>query len=504
VADLTRRQVLGLTGGLAAGAATLGSGWRAVAAGLERRKNIVLVIVDSLRADHLGCYGNDRVRTPCIDALAAEGTCFTRAFPSAMPTLPARRSIMTGRPIFPFVGWEPWDGLGHTPGWAPIMPGQPTLATELRRRGYWTGYVTDNPFLAYAPPLESFRRSFHEFLTLSGQGRVSVPAGALAAVSEEQARATLPEAFQDRRHVDAMRRHMAANGVSGDTIDESQVATARVFNTGRRLLRSALSRRPFLLVVDSFDPHEPWVVPQRYLDLYRSPDDVAPALGDTEYLPPSELSPRDLERMRATYAASVTMVDHWLDRLLDALRALRLADSTVIMLVSDHGFLLGEHDWVGKSAWHLHPELIRVPLIVRDPDGRGRGTTSRRFASTHDVAPTLLSLAGVRRSTAFEGLDLTPAMGGEPACDYRPLAFGGYSNHFFARDDRWALISHNHGAGQKLFDLEADPGEERNVAAQHPDVVERMYSSVVASIGRAPPVYTHAEIDAPPRNARGA
>ena len=497
--SLTRRQILGLAGGLAAGGATLGAGWREVVTVLERRKNVLLVIIDSLRADHLGCYGNRRIRTPCIDALAADGVRFTRVFPTAMPTVPARRSIMTGRLAFPFAGWQPWDGLGRTPGWSPIMPGQATLATELRQLGYWTGYVTDNPFLAYAPPFEPFRRSFHEFVTQGGQGTISVPPGELAAVSEQRARATLPTAFQDHKHIDAMRRYMVTNGVSADSIDESEIAAARVFRTGETLLRHAVAHHPFLLVVDSFDPHEPWVVPARYLDLYRSPEDDAPALGDTEYLPPGELSARDLERMRATYAASVTMVDRWLERLLDTLRVLRLADTTVVMLVSDHGFLLGEHDWVGKSAWHLHPELIRVPLIIRHPDRRGGGQTSGWFASTHDIAPTLLSLAGVRRSPAFEGTDLGPIMAAELPQEPRPLAFGGYSNHFFARDDRWALISHNHGAGHKLFDLARDPTEQRDVAAHHGDVIERMYASVVESVGAVPPVYSRAQMDATPR-----
>jgi arylsulfatase A-like enzyme len=502
VPDLTRRQLLGLAGGVAATGATLGAGWREVAAGLERRKNILLVIVDSLRADHLGSYGNARVLTPAMDQLAAEGIRFTSVFPTAMPTVPARRSIMTGKVVFPFDGWQPWDGLGTTPGWSPIMPGEATLATELRRRGYWTGYVTDNPFLAYAPPFEPFRRSFHEFLTQGGQGRISVPDAELEAVSEAEARATLPEAFQDEKHIQAMRRYMVTNGVRDGSIDESEIAAARVFRTGEQLLRNALSHRPFLLVVDSFDPHEPWVVPPRYLNMYRDPGDDTPALGDTEYLPPGDLSERDLERMRTTYAASVTMVDRWLERLLDALRRLHLADSTIVALVADHGFALGEHDWVGKSAWHLHPELIQVPLIIRHPDGRSAGEASSWFASTHDIAPTLLSMASGRHSSAFEGAELGPILlGGSPDVD-RPLAFGGYSNHFFARDDRWALVCHNHATGRKLFDLQADPDEQHDVAAEHGDVVERMYYSVVEAVGGVPPSYTREQMDAAPRYMR--
>jgi arylsulfatase A-like enzyme len=102
------------------------------------------------------------------------------------------------------------------------------------------------------------------------------------------------------------------------------------------------------------------------------------------------------------------MTDRWLGVFLDRLWELGLEDSTAITLVSDHGVFLGEHDRTGKSPSRLHPELIHVPMLLREPGGGGADTASDWFASTHDVAPTLASFAGVRRPRSFTGADLSP------------------------------------------------------------------------------------------------
>src|ERR687893_1909832 len=126
----------------------------------------------------------------------------------------------------------------------------------------------------------------------------------------------------------------------------------------------------------------------------------------SNWLAPGEQAPV-LRRLRDLYAAEITMTDRWLGVLLDRLHALGLADDTVIVLVSDHGILLGEHGWTGKISVALHPALTRVPLIVVDPRRGRRARVSDWFASTHDIAPTILSMAGVRAPDAMEGADLS-------------------------------------------------------------------------------------------------
>src|SRR5918998_1462699 len=171
---LTRRELLEAAGASVAVAAV---DHRGAFAQRPDGPNVLVIVIDTLRADHLGAYGG-RARTPTIDALAREGLRFTRCHPEAMATVPARRSILTGRRVFPFRGWRPRPDLGlrDTPGWAPIADVDATFTSALRRAGWWTAYVTDNPFLGFAPSYAAFRQSLHEFVRIGGQlGQVRRP-----------------------------------------------------------------------------------------------------------------------------------------------------------------------------------------------------------------------------------------------------------------------------------------------------------------------------------------
>jgi arylsulfatase A-like enzyme len=476
------------------------AGWKGLSVNLDHRRNVVLIVIDTLRADYLGCYGGTATPTPTpnIDELARGGTRFTRVFPEAMPTVPTRRSILTGRRIFPFRGWEPWAGLGTTPGWGPIEPGTPTLVSELGRRGYRTACVTDNPFLGFSSAFRPFRRSFDRFVPVSGQTPTGDPP---ADIGISEARRLIPRSRWDQmRHIDDMRRYLAANGGRGGDVDESATATGRVFASAQWVARRMLTRRPFLLMVDAFDPHEPWAAPSSYVDRCREPgDEGLLPMGDIGYTPVEELTATELRRVRLGYRSTLAMVDDHVGRLLDTLDRPGLASNTVVMLVSDHGLHLGERDWVGKSAWRLTPELTQVPLIVREPDGRGAGVVSDWFADTHDLAPTLLALSGARRSRHFTGADLSPiADGGLPA-EPRDFTYGGYSNHSYVRDDDWAMITNNERTGAQLYDLREDPAELVDVASERPEVVERLYERMVREIGGEPPYYSAEELDRTPR-----
>ena len=182
------------------------------------------------------------------------------------------------------------------------------------------------------------------------------------------------------------------------------------------------------------------------------------------------------------------MTDHWLGMLVDRLHELNLERETVILLVGDHGILLGEHGWTGKVQTALYPALTRVPLIVEHPDRRRAGTASDWFASTHDVAPTILSMAGVHRPARMTGVDLSRPMRGRrlPGRDY---AWGGYSDSFFIRSERWMLWGLNQPGNLKLFDLRRDPGQFVDVASRHPDVVRALYGKVLARAGGRLPWY---------------
>jgi arylsulfatase A-like enzyme len=452
----------------------------AASAAGDQRPNVVLVIIDTLRADYVGAYGG-RAYTPSIDALAARGVRYTRFYPEAMATVPARRSILTGRRVWPFRGWHRYPTLRSTPGWQPIEDPATTFTSALRRAGYWTGYVTDNPFLGYSPYYQPFRDSFNHFWRIGGILGRTAP---VSSVTRAQLHHWLVPELRLPSVIERQRRYLAAGGY---THDESRSWGARVFARAADALVHAAAHQPFALVADTFQPHEPWTPPRKYTELYgtrghRGSEPSTPLyLRTADWLSERRAGPV-LERMRDLYAAEVTMTDHWLGVFLERLRSLGLEGNTVIALVSDHGILFGEHGWTGKIAAMLHPPLMQVPFILVDPASGRPGATSDRLAQTHDIGPTLLSIAGVRPPHGMDGLDLR----GGPR---RKLAYGGYANWHYGRTDEIAFIASNRGRGRRLYDLDHDPREERNLAHRHPKKIDELYRAVVNRAGGRLPIY---------------
>jgi arylsulfatase A-like enzyme len=252
----------------------------------------------------------------------------------------------------------------------------------------------------------------------------------------------------------------------------------RVFRRASELLDGANPEgEPFFLVVDCFDPHEPWDPPQTYVDLYDDaydgPEPIITAYGSIDYL-----TERQVERMRALYAAEVTMVDHWLGNFLNRVDDLGLIENTLLLFLADHGHALGEHGLAGKVSSALYPELIDVPFMIRHPLGKGAGETSEYFASTHDVAPTVLGMMDVEPEQPMDGQDLSVILDGQSPEPRPPFSLG-YNEYVWARDDRYAMTARNDGAAARLFDLQEDPAMERSIAADKREVMVRMFNEYV-------------------------
>jgi arylsulfatase A-like enzyme len=487
---LTRRHFIGAG---AAGAAALGTSACSLtssSAGSSDRMNVLLLIVDSVRSDFVGCYGTPQVQTPTIDALAAQGIRFNRFFPEAMPTVPARRTIFTGRRIFPFRGWERAPDLGRGPGAAPIEDLDQTFTSVLSRAGYWTGSVSDNPFVAFTRSWRPFRLTFDRYVSVVGHSGFREEPDT---VSAGQLRRWLPEGLrEDDRYVEGMRKYLANTGYGED---DSESNAARVFGEAAKLLDEAADNQPFALVVDCFDPHEPWSPSQEFVDLYADPTYRGPNPGTARYTRwETYLDEDELRQMRAVYSAALTITDKWLGSFLEQFRERGLHENTAIVVLSDHGILLGDRGWTGKIAQELHPELIQVPCVIVHPEGKAAGETSSWFASTHDVGPTLLSLAGVPAPRGMDGVDLSPLLDGQEP-DERPFAYGGYFNHFYIRNDRWSYVADNRGDHRELYDLTLDPAELHNVARQNRDAEEELHARLMETIGGLPPYYEGAAVE---------
>ena len=486
VADVTRRE-LARAGGFAVLAMALARGAPACANPPSARGlNVVVIVIDSLRADHLGCYGAYPSRTPSLDALARESLRFTTARPEALPTIPARRAIMTGRRSFPFRGWRPTKDLPKQPGWQPIRRSEAIFTDELAARGYTTGYVTDNPHVLTAA-YDSFRARFDRPGVVEGQaparGRRArrVPSAELRRNVMAWQRGTFIE-HRIREYLEAAPRRRRA----------ADYNHARVFKAAAAWVSEVRSQQPFALVVDCFDPHEPWDPPLSQLRRRQAQHlgvrPIQPFRSPGARVRERELPRAALGAVHALYEAEVESVDRWLGAFLERLDDFGLARQTVLVLLSDHGVLLGERGWIGKPHDQLHRELTEIPFLIRDPAGRRAGEASRYPASTHDVAPTLLSMLGVAVPERMQGADLSPLLTGD-APPLRRHWTAAYDGHVAASDGRWLLIANSVGKKRRLYDTHKDTAELDDVADQHPRAAERLWQLVLEDAGGPLPRY---------------
>jgi arylsulfatase A-like enzyme len=477
---LTRRQFLKVAGAGMAGASLLaGCGRTGLLPDLpdstpssDRNTNVVLVIMDSFRKDHVGVYGNDRIKTPNLDALAKESLRFTRAYPESAPTICARRAIHTGLRTWPFKDWRRYKGINvGLQGWQPIPNDQTTLAEMMRAAGYGTYFVTDN--LQQYDASMNFHRGFDTFDFIRGQ--TTDPYRPMWTAPQEKVDEVLVRGFGIGTGGRGYFQQYFAN--TSYRRSEEDWFSPQVFTRASEVLEVLSGGGPFFLTVDCYDPHAPWDPPEEYVNMYDDdydgPEPIAPADGSIE-----GFTERHLERMGALYSGEVTMTDRWLGRFLDKMEELNLFDNTLLIALSDHGVAHGEHGIVGKTPSSLWPEVTDIPFLIRHPGGKGSGTTSDYYASTHDVAPTILGFLGIEPQQELDGQDLTVMLEDrEP--EARPHFTLGYHDHVFTRDEDYAMISRNDGTEAKLYDLNEDPGMYKDVAGENPDVTRRMFDNYV-------------------------
>jgi arylsulfatase A-like enzyme len=386
--------------------------------------------------------------------VARESLIFTRAHPDAMPTIPARRAIHTG--------FRTWPVELPANGWTPIPEAQATLAEILRNHGYRTFCVTDL-YHAFVPPGMNFDRGFDEFREIRGQEQDHLRDP--SSVSEEEMEKYLPiTPIETRQYL--------AN--TQDRESEEDWFAPKVFIGATELLKQASKGgQPFFLVADCYDPHEPWDPPQEYVSLYDEgydgPEPFNPLYEQDDYL-----TDRQLMRMRALYAGEVTLADRWLGHFLKKARELGVMDNTLLIIISDHGHLLGEHGYTGKLFYKLYPELTDIVFMVRHPQGKAAGKTSEYYASTHDVAPTIMGFLGIEPPEAMDGQDLCVLFEGKEP-EPREHFTQGYRKYVCCRDERRVMFCRTDGTDAELYDAINDPEQRRNLAEAEPQTVQRMF-----------------------------
>ena len=440
--------------------------------------NIILVAFDSLRKDCVGVYGSPpwgEVHTPHFRSFAAQSLVMTRAYPNALPTLPARVALYTGRQGYPFEHGDfhlKGDFVGAA-GWGPIPEDQPTLAEMLSAAGYRTALVSD--LFHQFKPSKNFWRGFDQWTFL--RGRVADSARSGPRPTEAELDYWLPKEVRALRSAADSERDMLAFvqrcllNLRGRQ-HETDFFSPSVFQAASLWLEQNQDADNFFLTIESFDPHEPWLVPDHYRKMYLLQD--GPEQVFTFYDDVSGMSDYLLARTRANYRGSVTQCDRWFGYLMETLRVLGRLDDTLVILTADHGHSLGEANFMGKQGYPSRPEVFDIPLMVRFPGAKHAGQTSDKFVQHVDLSASILHAAGVEAPVPMDGRPFLGSRGLEEA-GQRDHVTVGWGSTPTVIDDHWWFNCKVDGAGPFLYDLTAEYPFARNVADEQREVVDQLY-----------------------------
>ncbi len=446
--------------------------------------NLILVVIDSLRADHLGCYGNSWIKTPNFDAFAKESVLFERCHPESLPTIPMRRCLHTGNRLFPFRDWQTKAGdTVTTPGWAPFRETDTTLSEILLPEGYRTAFISD-VYHMFKPSM-NFHRSFKEWRFIRGQ-------------EYDQYRSAPPPAHIDVDHY--LKPEILGTYIHTKILQylsntafrkgEEDYFSPMVFGEAMRWVEENQDAENFFLWVDSFDPHEPWDPPQEYRDLYNpgytGKEIINCAVGNAK----DYLTEEELKHTRALYAAEVTLVDKWFGKLVEKVRELGLMENTLFVMVSDHGHPLGEHGIIHKHPSAMYPTLMDCPMMIRHPSGVGAGTRVSEFVYQHDLFTTMLNQLGVEPPEPVDSQDLWPLVTGQGG-PKREFVTCGIGRFVWVKDDHYAYIAETDGTHPRLFDLKTDPGNFKDISVENPEICKEMHRKAETDAGGPLPDFSY-------------
>lgn len=430
----------------------------------DRRLNLVVICVDTLREDFVRHAGPWDARTPHIDALRNRSVYFERAFGEGLPTIPMRRAYFTGMRSFP---WRfDFDTQGMWPtgrGWHKIAPDETTLAEILLAQGYHTGLIADTYHMF--KPTMNFARGFLSYEFIRG----------LEADPYLNGRVTVQDLAPYVRNPDPVESHSVLVQYLLNTRErhrEEDWTTAQVFRRAKDWVKRQDVRDPFFLWIDAFGAHEPWDPPASYVEEYS-----AGRPGPVESIYPVNMKVEDFtdleaDRVRALYQASVTFVDHWIGQFLEALEDSGHRDNTVVMLVNDHGTELLDHGQFSKAASRLYAHNTQSIWMIAHPD---RPPCSvKEFVQSHDLYPTALQILGIE-SPAVDGQALWNWQGDTLRGPDRSHVIIGFGRNASVREEEWNyFVDFERPSAGHLYHLTTDPWEQDNVVEQFPHEAERL------------------------------
>jgi len=449
---ISRRSFLRRGGATAAGATALGGlalPARAAAQADEARgPSALLVVLPLVRADHVNAYeGGSGTDTPNLDELAGQSLRFDHAIPECMPSLPVRRTLVTGMRSFPFRDWKRTAGMPAVPGYNPVWDWQPVVTETMRAGGIKTAYVSDNPALE-GPRFPDVER----------------PGGGSDSGSE--------------------------SGIPGEiaAFKRASAATERTFRAGIEALGRLSGPESFFLAIDPFDPVDATEAPPIY---------VRPGEVEEEGIGPMDGRLKELswssdeeDSLREAYRSHVDLVDDQVGRLMS-----KVPENVLVFVLGDIGVALGDHDYIGRGAPTSHRDSYEIPYLIRHPEGTMGGEEVDWWASTHDAAPTLLSYMGLTIPGKMWGEDLTALFDDVDEDDLynRPYSITASGSLIMVRDDRWLMVADREQIERRMYDddeeVEDDIKRYDNIASEDTGQLTEMSLAAVTTAGGTLPEF---------------
>ncbi len=418
------------------------------------KPNVLFISVDDM-SNSLGCYGHPVVKSPNIDRLARMGVRFDRAYCQFPLCSPSRSSLMTGlRPDTTRVFDLQYHFRTH-------LPDVVTLPQMFMKQGYFAArvgkiYHYGNPGQIGTPGLDD-APSWNVALNPRGRDK------------DEEDKLTN---YTPKRGLGSALAFLKAEGTDEEQTD-GKVASEVI------KLLEANRDKPFFIAAGFYRPHCPYIAPKKYFDLYpmekitmpagpfaEAKAAPAPSLASVAPWPWFGTTETQSREAKQAYYATISFVDAQVGRLLDALERLKLAQNTIVVFWSDHGYHEGEHGlWMKQSLWE---GSARVPLAIYAPGAKGNGGVSQRTVELVDLYPTLADLAGLTPPKNLAGASLRPLLD-NPAATWTKPAFtqtwrGTFSGHS-VRTEQWRYTEWDGGQqGAQLFDIQNDPQELHDLA----------------------------------------
>ncbi|MEZ6118860.1 MAG: arylsulfatase [Pirellulaceae bacterium] len=452
-----------------------------------RRPNIVFILADDLGYGELGCYGQQKIKTPNLDQLAADGMRFTQHYTGAPVCAPARCTLMTGQHLgHAQIRGNRDSGNGRIfPGQWPITAEVTTVAEVFQKAGYATGAFGKwglGPSNTTGSPI---KQGFDRYYGYNCQRNAHSYYPPFLDSDEQEVRINAyPVPGHDRQ---------PDGEVKADDYRAENYAPDMILNQALRFIDQHQDE-PFFLYLPFVEPHVSIQSPQEWIDQYPTEWDEEHGAyrGQNGYLPHP--------RPRAAYAAMISDLDEHVGKVLTKLQQLGLTENTLVVFTSDNGpthggsdpnFHIGgaactffrSNDGLNGYKGSAYEGGIRIPCIVKWPGKVQPGSTTDQPSYFPDWFPTLCAAAGLETSQvsqSLDGEDLLPVLAGSSIQRKQPLVwdFAGYGGIVAIRDGKWKALRRNlnrpNPTDWELYDLDADRNETTDIAAQHPEVVQRL------------------------------